>query len=142
MSSTHFGFQQVDESQKAQRVRGVFDSVANKYDVMNDLMSMGLHRLWKAYTIAASGVREGHKVLEVNLASVAGFVSLGLDEETARRAVALRDSDGPYKNAEEFRYRLGLSMEVLGRIGPKISTLHTPVTRRPVGTPSKRIVDL
>lgn len=85
---------------------------------------------------------EGHKVLEVNLASVAGFVSLGLDEETARRAVALRDSDGPYKNAEEFRYRLGLSMEVLGRIGPKISTLHTPVTRRPVGTPSKRIVDL
>ena len=50
-------------------------------------------------------------------------------EETARRAVALRDADGPYKNAEEFRYRLGLSMEVLGRIGPKISTLHTPVTR-------------
>ena len=65
MSSTHFGFQQVDESQKAQRVRGVFDSVANKYDVMNDLMSMGLHRLWKAYTIAASGVREGHKVLDI-----------------------------------------------------------------------------
>ncbi len=65
MSSTHFGFQQVDESQKAQRVRGVFDSVANKYDVMNDLMSMGLHRLWKAYAIAASGVREGHKVLDI-----------------------------------------------------------------------------
>ena len=65
MSSTHFGFQQVDESQKAQRVRGVFDSVANKYDVMNDLMSMGLHRLWKTYTIAASGVREGHKVLDI-----------------------------------------------------------------------------
>lgn len=65
MSSTHFGFQQVDESQKAQRVRGVFDSVANKYDIMNDLMSMGLHRLWKTYTIAASGVREGHKVLDI-----------------------------------------------------------------------------
>ncbi len=65
MSSTHFGFQQVDESQKAERVRGVFDSVANKYDVMNDLMSMGLHRLWKAYTIAASGAREGHKVLDI-----------------------------------------------------------------------------
>jgi len=65
MSSTHFGFQQVDESQKAQRVRGVFDSVANKYDVMNDLMSMGMHRLWKAYTIAASGVREGHNVLDI-----------------------------------------------------------------------------
>jgi demethylmenaquinone methyltransferase/2-methoxy-6-polyprenyl-1,4-benzoquinol methylase len=65
MSSTHFGFETVDESQKANRVRGVFDSVAGKYDIMNDLMSMGLHRLWKAYTIAASGVREGHKVLDI-----------------------------------------------------------------------------
>ena len=46
-------------------MRGVFDSVAGKYDVMNDLMSMGLHRLWKAYTIAASGVREGHQVLDI-----------------------------------------------------------------------------
>ncbi|NBD20993.1 bifunctional demethylmenaquinone methyltransferase/2-methoxy-6-polyprenyl-1,4-benzoquinol methylase UbiE [Aquabacterium fontiphilum] len=65
MSDTHFGFQKVDESEKASRVRGVFDSVANKYDVMNDLMSAGMHRLWKAYTIAASGVREGHKVLDI-----------------------------------------------------------------------------
>ncbi len=65
MSSTHFGFETVDESQKASRVRGVFDSVASKYDIMNDLMSMGLHRAWKAYTIAASGVREGHKVLDI-----------------------------------------------------------------------------
>ena len=65
MSSTHFGFETVDEKQKASRVRGVFDSVAGKYDVMNDLMSMGLHRLWKAYTIAASGVREGHQVLDI-----------------------------------------------------------------------------
>ena len=65
MSTTHFGFETVDESSKAQRVRGVFDSVASKYDVMNDLMSMGLHRLWKAYTIAASGAREGQKVLDI-----------------------------------------------------------------------------
>ncbi|MEK8085231.1 bifunctional demethylmenaquinone methyltransferase/2-methoxy-6-polyprenyl-1,4-benzoquinol methylase UbiE [Aquabacterium sp. A3] len=65
MSRTHFGFQQVDESEKASRVRGVFDSVANKYDVMNDLMSAGMHRLWKAYTITASGVRPGHKVLDI-----------------------------------------------------------------------------
>jgi demethylmenaquinone methyltransferase / 2-methoxy-6-polyprenyl-1,4-benzoquinol methylase len=65
MSSTHFGFETVDESQKANRVRGVFDSVAGKYDIMNDLMSMGLHRLWKSYTIAASGVREGNKVLDI-----------------------------------------------------------------------------
>lgn len=65
MSSTHFGFETVDESQKASRVRGVFDSVAPKYDVMNDLMSMGLHRLWKAYTVAVSGARPGHRVLDI-----------------------------------------------------------------------------
>ena len=46
MSNTHFGFQTVDEKEKSGRVRGVFDSVASRYDVMNDLMSMGLHRLW------------------------------------------------------------------------------------------------
>lgn len=65
MSDTHFGFETVDESQKASRVRGVFDSVASKYDVMNDLMSMGLHRLWKAYTIGISGVRAGDRVLDL-----------------------------------------------------------------------------
>lgn len=64
-NTTHFGFQTVDEQEKAQRVRGVFDSVASKYDVMNDLMSMGLHRLWKAYTIGVSGVRHGDRVLDV-----------------------------------------------------------------------------
>ena len=65
MSETHFGFQKVDESQKAQRVRGVFDSVAGKYDLMNDLMSMGLHRAWKAYTVAVANVREGDRVLDI-----------------------------------------------------------------------------
>jgi len=64
-SSTHFGFQHVSEHEKAGRVRGVFDSVASRYDVMNDLMSMGLHRAWKAYTVAASGVRSGHHVLDI-----------------------------------------------------------------------------
>ena len=65
MSDTHFGFQTVDDSQKAGRVRGVFDSVASKYDVMNDLMSMGLHRAWKAYTVAVANLREGQSVLDV-----------------------------------------------------------------------------
>ncbi len=65
MSDTHFGFETVDEKQKAQRVRGVFDSVASKYDVMNDLMSMGLHRAWKAYTVAVADVRDGDKVLDL-----------------------------------------------------------------------------
>ena len=65
MSNTHFGFQTVEEGEKAQRVRGVFDSVASKYDVMNDLMSMGLHRMWKAYTIAVADAREGDRVLDL-----------------------------------------------------------------------------
>lgn len=65
MSSTHFGFETVDEAQKASKVRGVFDSVASKYDVMNDLMSLGLHRAWKAYTVAVADVRPGQRVLDI-----------------------------------------------------------------------------
>jgi len=65
MSETHFGFQKVDESQKAQRVRGVFDSVAARYDLMNDLMSLGLHRAWKAYAVAVANLREGDRVLDI-----------------------------------------------------------------------------
>ena len=65
MSTTHFGFESVDESVKAQRVRGVFDSVATRYDLMNDLMSMGLHRAWKAYTVMVANVGEGSRVLDI-----------------------------------------------------------------------------
>ena len=65
MTQTHFGFQTVDEAQKSGRVRGVFDSVASKYDLMNDLMSLGLHRAWKAYAVAVADVREGHRVLDI-----------------------------------------------------------------------------
>ncbi len=65
MSTTHFGFESVDEKDKARRVRGVFDSVASKYDVMNDLMSGGLHRAWKAYTVMVANLREGSQVLDI-----------------------------------------------------------------------------
>ena len=65
MSTTHFGFEKVDESEKATRVRGVFDSVATRYDLMNDLMSMGLHRAWKAYTVLVANVGEGSRVLDI-----------------------------------------------------------------------------
>ena len=65
MAQTHFGFETVDEREKAQRVRGVFDSVASKYDLMNDLMSMGMHRAWKAYTVALAHVRPGDRVLDI-----------------------------------------------------------------------------
>ena len=65
MSKTHFGYQQVDESEKAQRVAGVFDAVASRYDLMNDLMSAGLHRLWKRFAVDATLTRPGDRVLDV-----------------------------------------------------------------------------
>ncbi|MFG6449033.1 bifunctional demethylmenaquinone methyltransferase/2-methoxy-6-polyprenyl-1,4-benzoquinol methylase UbiE [Roseateles sp. BYS180W] len=65
MSQTHFGFETVDEQEKAQRVRGVFDSVASRYDIMNDLMSMGLHRVWKSYTVAVANLKPGERVLDI-----------------------------------------------------------------------------
>ena len=65
MSTTHFGFKTVDEQDKARHVRGVFDSVASRYDVMNDLMSMGLHRAWKAYTVQVANLRPGDQVLDI-----------------------------------------------------------------------------
>ena len=63
--TTHFGFETVEEKDKAKRVAEVFTSVASKYDIMNDLMSAGLHRLWKNFTIQISGVRAGERVLDV-----------------------------------------------------------------------------
>jgi demethylmenaquinone methyltransferase/2-methoxy-6-polyprenyl-1,4-benzoquinol methylase len=80
MTQVPFGYQQVDEAEKARRVAGVFTSVASRYDLMNDVMSAGLHRVWKAFTVAQSGVREGDLVLDV----AAG--SGDLAKEFAKRA--------------------------------------------------------
>ena len=63
--TTHFGFESVAESEKARRVADVFHSVASRYDVMNDLMSAGLHRAWKAYTVMVANVGEGSRVLDI-----------------------------------------------------------------------------
>src|SRR5215470_1197558 len=71
---THFGFEQVAPEEKTRRVRGVFDSVAGKYDLMNDLMSAGLHRLWKRFAVEATHVRPGMRVLD--LAGGTGDLSL------------------------------------------------------------------
>ena len=65
MASTHFGFKTVDEQEKARHVKSVFDSVAPNYDIMNDLMSGGLHRLWKRYTIAVANPQLGQAVLDI-----------------------------------------------------------------------------
>jgi demethylmenaquinone methyltransferase / 2-methoxy-6-polyprenyl-1,4-benzoquinol methylase len=65
MAQTHFGYQTVDEREKAERVRGVFDRVAQKYDLMNDVLSFGLHRAWKAYAVAVADLRPGMQVLDI-----------------------------------------------------------------------------
>ena len=62
---THFGFEEVNESDKNRRVKDVFSSVASQYDIMNDLMSGGLHRVWKHIAVTLSGVREGSRVLDI-----------------------------------------------------------------------------
>jgi demethylmenaquinone methyltransferase/2-methoxy-6-polyprenyl-1,4-benzoquinol methylase len=63
--ATHFGFEEVAEEEKATRVAGVFDSVASRYDLMNDVMSVGLHRVWKAFAVRQANVRPGMKVLDI-----------------------------------------------------------------------------
>lgn len=82
MSSTHFGFKTVDEQEKAKHVRGVFDSVASKYDIMNDLMSMGLHRVWKHYTTTVADLREGYQVLDI--AGGTGDLSMSFSKKVGK----------------------------------------------------------
>jgi demethylmenaquinone methyltransferase/2-methoxy-6-polyprenyl-1,4-benzoquinol methylase len=82
MSSTHFGFKSVDEADKARHVRTVFDSVAPKYDVMNDLMSMGLHRAWKAYTVMVANLQEGDRALDI--AGGTGDLALAFSKKVGR----------------------------------------------------------
>jgi demethylmenaquinone methyltransferase/2-methoxy-6-polyprenyl-1,4-benzoquinol methylase len=64
-NTTHFGYRQVPVGEKAQHVRAVFDSVASRYDLMNDLMSLGIHRLWKRQAVELAGVRRGQRVLDL-----------------------------------------------------------------------------
>ena len=80
MTKTHFGFTQVDESEKAGRVGAVFTSVADRYDVMNDLMSAGLHRLWKRFTVDLARVKKGDRVLD--LASGSGDLAMAFSQLT------------------------------------------------------------
>ena len=86
MAQTHFGYKTVDEKEKAGKVAEVFHSVANKYDIMNDLMSGGLHRIWKHFTINKAAVRPGHKVLDIaggtGDLSLSFAKSVGLERET------------------------------------------------------------
>ena len=65
MKTTHFGFAAVPETEKARKVAGVFDSVAERYNLMNDLMSAGMHRLWKRFAVETSGIKKGGRVLDI-----------------------------------------------------------------------------
>ena len=108
--TTHFGYETVEEREKARRVADVFDSVASRYDLMNDLMSGGMHRLWKAFTIQRSGVREGSRVLDV--AGGTGDLALafakkvgrsGQSQNLARRAGLRRNGVGRPKKSTTIR---------------------------------------
>jgi len=88
--TTDFGYQKVPEDEKARRVAGVFDSVAARYDLMNDLMSGGLHRLWKRFAVEASGVRAGDSVLDV-AAGTADLARLYADRVGAAGEVVVTD---------------------------------------------------
>ncbi|HYR01527.1 MAG TPA: bifunctional demethylmenaquinone methyltransferase/2-methoxy-6-polyprenyl-1,4-benzoquinol methylase UbiE [Casimicrobiaceae bacterium] len=90
---THFGYEQVAPQDKARRVRGVFDSVAGKYDLMNDLMSAGLHRWWKRFAVEATGVRAGMRVLDL-AGGTGDLARLFADRVGAAGTVVLTDING------------------------------------------------
>ncbi|MCK4494562.1 MAG: bifunctional demethylmenaquinone methyltransferase/2-methoxy-6-polyprenyl-1,4-benzoquinol methylase UbiE [Methylococcales bacterium] len=89
-NTTHFGFTQVDTDEKVKLVRGVFDSVAAQYDVMNDLMSLGIHRIWKRIAIQLANVRSGNKVLD--LAGGTGDLTIRFEQRVGKNGeVVLAD---------------------------------------------------
>jgi len=93
-ASTHFGYETVSGTEKVNRVMGVFSSVASQYDVMNDLMSAGMHRLWKRRMIATAAIGAGSKVLDV--AAGSGDIAIGLANKMGPSGrVVLTDLNGP-----------------------------------------------
>lgn len=100
--TTDFGFERVSPEDKARRVRGVFESVATRYDLMNDLMSVGLHRVWKRFAVAASGVRPGGEVLDV-AGGTADLARLFADRVGPTGRVVLTDINAAMLNAGRDR---------------------------------------
>jgi demethylmenaquinone methyltransferase/2-methoxy-6-polyprenyl-1,4-benzoquinol methylase len=87
VKTVDFGFEKVSSAEKTARVRGVFDSVAGKYDLMNDLMSGGLHRLWKRFALGQTGLRPGQRALDV--ASGTGDLGAGLARQVGKDGLAV-----------------------------------------------------
>jgi demethylmenaquinone methyltransferase/2-methoxy-6-polyprenyl-1,4-benzoquinol methylase len=113
MSTTHFGYKSVEEAEKAKHVRSVFDSVAPKYDLMNDLMSMGLHRLWKAFTVKVAGLKEGDQVLDI--AGGTGDLALAFSKEVGKtgRVVHTDINEAMLRTGRERLLNLGVSLPTL-----------------------------
>src|ERR1700758_1277365 len=96
MPTTDFGFERVPLAEKARRVHGVFDSVADHYDLMNDLMSAGAHRLWKRFTLALANLRPGQRALDV--AGGSGDLAAGLARQGGERGLGvLTDINAPLR---------------------------------------------
>ncbi len=87
MKTVDFGYEKVTPEQKTARVRGVFDSVAGSYDLMNDLMSGGMHRLWKRFALSQTGLRPGQRALDV--ASGTGDLGAGLARQVGKEGLAV-----------------------------------------------------
>ncbi|HYM36480.1 MAG TPA: bifunctional demethylmenaquinone methyltransferase/2-methoxy-6-polyprenyl-1,4-benzoquinol methylase UbiE [Steroidobacteraceae bacterium] len=86
-TTADFGFTEIPLAEKAQRVRAVFESVAGKYDLMNDLMSMGVHRLWKQFTLSQTGLREGQRALDV--AGGTGDLAAGMAKQVGDEGLVI-----------------------------------------------------
>ncbi len=100
--TTHFGFEEVPVDEKQGRVAEVFTSVASKYDLMNDVMSMGMHRIWKPFAVAASGARKGHSVLDV--AGGTGDIAALLARKVGKEGeITLADINGEMLNVGRDR---------------------------------------
>jgi len=110
MAGTDFGFERVAEAEKSKRVAQVFDRVAERYDLMNDLMSFGLHRLWKAFAVSLARVRPGERVLDV--ASGSGDLARALSARGAE--VTMSDINGPMLARGRDR------MTDVGRLAPAV----------------------
>ncbi len=111
--TTHFGFETVATTEKAGRVRGVFDSVVSNYDLMNDLMSGGLHRLWKRFTLARSGLRPGDRALDV--ACGTGDLAAGMARQVGREGFVVM-TDINASMLAEGRRRL-VNAGIVGNVG-------------------------
>lgn len=113
MSTTHFGYQSVDEAEKARHVRSVFDSVAPKYDLMNDLMSMGLHRLWKAFAVKVANLKEGDQVLDI--AGGTGDLALAFSKEVGKTGHVVHTdiNEAMLRTGRERLLDLGVSLPTL-----------------------------